>query len=159
LDQVREQSGLNKLPEVLGAEAWRRFAAVNDYIERLHPQEVPEPHWYLMLIAVDSPRQGQGMGGALLKLILDRADRDGVPAYLWTVQPKNVPFYKRYGFRIVTESAEPVAACASGHVNVTPMQRDAVGADGRSEDWRATFEEAASVVQESEHAGHIKLTL
>jgi GNAT superfamily N-acetyltransferase len=102
-----EQSGLNKLPEVLGAEALRRFEAVSDYIERLHPQEVPEPHWYLALIAVDTPRQGQGLGGALLKLILDRADRDRVPAYLWTVQPKNVPFYKRYGFRVVTEAAEP----------------------------------------------------
>jgi ribosomal protein S18 acetylase RimI-like enzyme len=102
-----EQSGLNKVPQVLGAEAWGRFARVSDYIEGLHPREASEPHWYLPLIGVDTPRQGRGTGGALLSLILDRADKDDLPAYLWTVQPKNVAFYKRHGFRVVTEAAEP----------------------------------------------------
>jgi GNAT superfamily N-acetyltransferase len=105
-----EQAGLDRAPEILGAESWARFNTVCDYIEALHPKEVPEPHWYLPLLGVDPRLQGQGVGGALLKVILDRADRDGLPAYLWTAKSHNVGFYQQHGFEVMTEGVEPTSS-------------------------------------------------
>lgn len=104
-----EQAGLDHAPNVLGAAAWARFNSVCDYVEGLHFKEVPELHWYLPLLAVDPRLQGQGAGSALLKVILDRADKDGLPAYLWTAKSRNVPFYQRHGFEVLTEGVEPAS--------------------------------------------------
>jgi len=104
-----EASGLHLVPDMVGIEAWQRFLEVSDYIDRLHPDEAPEPHWYLPLIGVDTPRQGQGLGSALLRVVLDRADAERVPAYLWTVKAKNVAFYEHHGFRVLTAGTEPTS--------------------------------------------------
>jgi GNAT superfamily N-acetyltransferase len=66
-----------------------------------------EPHWYVWLLAVDPQRQGQGVGAALLRLLTTRAAVQNVPVYLWTVQPKSVPFYEHLGFQVVTHAIEP----------------------------------------------------
>jgi ribosomal protein S18 acetylase RimI-like enzyme len=63
-----------------------------------HPSE---PHWYLPMIGVDPARQGQGLGGLLLRHATDICDRDGVPAYLESSNPRNVPLYERHGFEIL----------------------------------------------------------
>ncbi len=73
-------------PEVFGV-----FEAMGIY----HPKE---PHWYLPLIGVDPVHQGQGHGAALLKFALERCDRDRVPAYLESTNPRNISLYKRHGF-------------------------------------------------------------
>ena len=65
---------------------------------RYHPNE---PHWYLPLIGVDPSQQGRGYGAALLRHALARCDRDGVPAYLESTNPKNVPLYERHGFEVL----------------------------------------------------------
>jgi GNAT superfamily N-acetyltransferase len=62
-----------------------------------HPRE---PHWYLPLIGIDPRHQGKGLGGALLAHAIDICDRDGVPAYLESSNPRNVPLYERYGFEV-----------------------------------------------------------
>ena len=104
-----EQAGLDRAPDVLGTAAWARFISVTDYVERLHPKEMPEPHWYLPLLGVDPALQGKGAGSALLRVILDRADTDGLHAYLWTAKARNVPFYQKHGFEVLTEGVEPVS--------------------------------------------------
>ncbi|MGW1891192.1 GNAT family N-acetyltransferase [Streptomyces sp. NPDC002004] len=55
-------------------------------------------HAYLMLIAVDGGRQGQGVGGALIGSVLDRCDDDGLPAYLEASNPRSRRLYERLGF-------------------------------------------------------------
>lgn len=71
-------------------------------IERAHPRE---PHWYLAVLGTDPRHQGRGVGSALLAPILARCDADRVPAYLESSKRSNVPFYERYGFRMVGELA------------------------------------------------------
>ena len=61
-----------------------------------HPHE---PCWFLPLIGVDPARQGQGYGSALLRHALEQCDRDNVPAYLESSNPRNVPLYERHGFQ------------------------------------------------------------
>jgi GNAT superfamily N-acetyltransferase len=63
-----------------------------------HPKE---PCWYLPLIGVDPARQGRGYGSALLRYALEQCDRDGVPAYLESSNPRNVPLYERHGFEVM----------------------------------------------------------
>lgn len=57
-----------------------------------------QPHWYLPLIGVDPARKLRGHGSTLLRHALRRCDRDHMPAYLESSDPKNVPLYERHGF-------------------------------------------------------------
>lgn len=66
-------------------------------IEKKHPRE---PHWYLAFIGTDPEMQGRGLGSALLRPVLDRCDREGMPAYLESSKEANVPFYQRHGFEV-----------------------------------------------------------
>jgi len=69
-------------------------------IEALHPRE---PHWYLELLATDAHLRGRGIGSALLGPGLDRADEEGLPAYLESSKFDNVAFYRRHGFEVLEE--------------------------------------------------------
>lgn len=83
--------------------AGRRLRALRD-IERRHRAEISGPHWSLEVIGVDPARQRTGAGSALIRHILDRADRDGLPAYVITHDAKNVAYYERHGFRLVGDA-------------------------------------------------------
>ncbi len=63
-----------------------------------HPKE---PHWYLPLIGVDPTRQNKGYGAMLMQYALEVCDRDGLPAYLESSNPRNITLYQRHGFEIV----------------------------------------------------------
>lgn len=60
-----------------------------------------EPHWHLGPIAVDQGRQGQGIGGALLREFCSRVDLDTEAAYLETDRNINVVIYQHFGFSTV----------------------------------------------------------
>lgn len=61
-----------------------------------HPEG---PHWYLPLIGVDPIRHGNGLGSALMRHALARADATGLPAYLESSNARNISLYERFGFR------------------------------------------------------------
>jgi GNAT superfamily N-acetyltransferase len=73
--------------------------------EKLHPKE---PHWYLAVIGVEPARQGEGLGGKLLDVVLDRLDGTHVPAYLETSTEGNVAWYRHHGFEL-QEEVRPAA--------------------------------------------------
>ncbi len=60
-----------------------------------------------MLLGVEPALQGQGIGGALIRPILARADEQRVPCYLETYAEGNVRYYARHGFALVTAGVEP----------------------------------------------------
>ena len=66
-----------------------------------HPKD--RPHFYLMTIGVDPKFQGQGLGSALLEATLAKIDAKGLPSYLESSSPKNVPLYQRHGFVVTKE--------------------------------------------------------
>lgn len=105
--EMMEASGLTRLPEAIGADASARFSGVIDFAEAVHHLEMPDPHWYVMVLGVAPEFQGLGYGRALLQPVFDRARAGGVPCYLETTQPKNVRFYEHLGFRVIADSAEP----------------------------------------------------
>jgi GNAT superfamily N-acetyltransferase len=108
-EDALERAGFNRLPDTIGAAAFRRFMGVLDYMEPFHRRDMPRPHWYAMVIGVDPLVKGQGIGGRLLAEVLGRADTDGAPCYLETCQPSNVPFYQKSGFEVLVEGTEPMS--------------------------------------------------
>jgi ribosomal protein S18 acetylase RimI-like enzyme len=53
-----------------------------------HITRVPsEPVWFLDMIGVAASARGAGVGGALIRIGLERARADGVPAWLETGTP------------------------------------------------------------------------
>lgn len=102
--------------EAVAPERQEVLGQLGELMGRYHPTE---PHWYLSMIGVDPSRQGQGLGAALLKAGLQRCDEDGLPAYLESSSPKNVPLYERHGFE-VTGLIKP-----GDHPGLIPMYRAA----------------------------------
>jgi len=72
--------------------------AVFDQMAKYHPSQ---PHWYLPMIGVDPPRQGQGYGSALLSYALKKCDREHALAYLESTNARNIPLYQRHGFEVL----------------------------------------------------------
>jgi GNAT superfamily N-acetyltransferase len=81
-----------------------RLATVLRMIEKRHPKE---PHYYLAVLGVEPEAQGRGFGSALMQPILERCDRERLPAYLESSKRRNVVLYERHGFRVVEELRLP----------------------------------------------------
>lgn len=69
-------------------------------MERHHPTE---PHWYLGILGADPDRRGQGIGSTLMAPMVERCDREGMPAFLESSKEQNLPFYHRFGFEVTDE--------------------------------------------------------
>lgn len=89
--------------------ALERFDRVMSVWGALHERDMSEPHWYLMTLGVDPPRQGHGIGGQLIAPVHARADAAGVPCYLETAKARNLPFYWKHGFEVLVEDTMPDA--------------------------------------------------
>lgn len=62
-----------------------------------------KPHWHLKEIGIAPDFQGKGIGSKMMKFYCDIIDRDSIEAFHETDRPENVPFYERFGFRVVGE--------------------------------------------------------
>ena len=93
--------------EAVAGDDIARATRVMELLDANHPTGVP--HWYLMLFGVIPERQGRGIGSALLRPVLDRADQEGSPAYLEATSRRSRALYERHGF--VTIGELTVADC------------------------------------------------
>jgi ribosomal protein S18 acetylase RimI-like enzyme len=109
-------------PFRFGFGTFSRFMAFMDRMEKLHKRDAPRRHWYLMVLGVDPPRQGQGIGGALMQPVLERADRDRLPCYVETAKEINVSFYQKHGFEVIVEDDLP-----GGGPRFWTMKREPIG--------------------------------
>jgi ribosomal protein S18 acetylase RimI-like enzyme len=81
---------------VLGGPAvlWRSLAADS----RQHKGHPEEDHLYVWMLTVSPAAQRSGVGRALLSTAIERAEAKGVPTYLDTANPANLPYYGSFGF-------------------------------------------------------------
>lgn len=70
-------------------------------LEELHKANVPQPHWYLLMLGVRPCYQSHGVGRFLIQPILEKADRKGIPCYLETSTERAVRFYQQHSFEVV----------------------------------------------------------
>ena len=87
--------------ETVSPEKLEDILLVGLQVDEAHPEFA---HWYLPFFGVDSALQGNGLGGALMKHCLGILDASGLPAYLETSNPRNIPFYERHGFEVTGEA-------------------------------------------------------
>ncbi|MFE9797498.1 GNAT family N-acetyltransferase [Streptomyces goshikiensis] len=67
----------------------------------VHP--TAEEHEYLLMIAVAPGRQGEGLGTELMRPVLERCDREGLPAYLEASSERSKVLYERLGWEVTGE--------------------------------------------------------
>ena len=77
-----------------------RLLKATPALDALHPLE---PHWFLSLLGTEPALQGRGHGGALVRRGLRRAEEDGVGVHLDTDKPRNVEWYRGFGFEVSDE--------------------------------------------------------
>ena len=99
--------GIRSAPLQLGWTGFRRYIAIENYCGEVHKRIVPGMHWYLWGLGVKPSRQGLGIGGMLMQPVLARADTDRLPCYLETTNEKNMPFYEKHGFNVVSDGEVP----------------------------------------------------
>lgn len=99
----------------LGTRTPRMMSAFNA-IEKVHPEA---EHYFLEALGTTQQMQGKGLGSALIRPMLDRCDTEGMPAYLESSNPQNIPFYARHGFEPTGE-----IAVGRGAPTVTAMWRE-----------------------------------
>jgi len=96
-----------------GRQGARRMLPFGRLVDSIHRRLVPYPHWYLQMIGVDPPYQGQGFSSRLLRPMLGRIDREHKPCFLETNTVKNVAIYRRFGFEVISEDRLPGAEVTS----------------------------------------------
>lgn len=101
--------------EILGERA-DHHAAFWGWVEDHQPDE---PMTYLSHIGVAPERQGQGLGGALMRDGLSRADAEGFPVWLETSKATNAAYYEGFGFATMQDEDAP-----GGGPHIWFMRRD-----------------------------------
>ena len=81
-----------------------RAARMGELMSRHH---LREPHWYLAVLGTDPSAQRMGLASAVMQPVLERCDRERVPAYLESSKAANIPFYSKHGFEVVDELQIP----------------------------------------------------
>jgi ribosomal protein S18 acetylase RimI-like enzyme len=81
-----------------------RALEVLDAERRKH---MPGEFWYLEALGVAPSRQGRGIGGRLMAPVLALADAARLPCYLETETERNVTFYQKFRFRVMSRLEFP----------------------------------------------------
>jgi ribosomal protein S18 acetylase RimI-like enzyme len=63
---------------------------------------------YLMVLGVAPAHQRRGLGGRLLRALIQEGEREGRALYLETETEENVALYQKYGFRVLKSPRLPV---------------------------------------------------
>ena len=111
--------GVHVSPLQFGWAGLRRFMAVAAYTDAIHMRVAWGQHWYLWALGVDPSYQGRGIGGVLIQPVLARANATRLPCYLETENKRNVAFYQKYGFEVISEGEVP-----NGGLRVWAMLRE-----------------------------------
>ena len=96
---LQELRTLPRILAVTGLARFSRMAAMRAMMDQHHPKS--PPHAYLWFVGARPEAQGLGVGSRLLAHGLARIDQQGLPAYLESSSPANVPLYRRHGFEVV----------------------------------------------------------
>ncbi|MFB8392733.1 GNAT family N-acetyltransferase [Streptomyces yangpuensis] len=100
---VPDAETVRELQDILGD----RAGLFREAVEEAAKHSPAEPHWYLAVIGADPAARGQGHGAALLRSGLAQADAAGLPVYLESSKPDNLPFYEHFGFTVLGEARLP----------------------------------------------------
>ncbi|MEU5392107.1 GNAT family N-acetyltransferase [Streptomyces tibetensis] len=115
-DGATEDEGPAQVREAVDPDN-ERIEMIGRLTAAIHP--TGRPHEYLWMIGVAPGRQGEGLGTALIEAVLDRCDREALPAYLEASSARSRKLYERLGF----EPVGPVLDLPDGPA-MWPMWRE-----------------------------------
>ena len=91
----------------MGIASMRRFNTMYSAVSPMNKRVVSEPHWVLVFLGIDPDMQGQGLGGTLIRPVLEIADGEGRNCFLESANERNLSFYRRHGFEVKEEVQVP----------------------------------------------------
>jgi ribosomal protein S18 acetylase RimI-like enzyme len=115
LDERAGASFATLLRKLIGSDADERLTGFAK-MQEVHPHD---SHFYLFSLGTHAEHQGQGLGAQVVAPVLQICDAQGLPAYLESSNPRNIPFYQRHGFELRGE-----LLLAEGGPSLSTMWRD-----------------------------------
>jgi GNAT superfamily N-acetyltransferase len=76
----------------------RRFSLAINVQRAMAMRHLREPHFYVRTVGVRTALQGRGLGSALMRPTLERADSAGLPTYIEASSERSAALYERLGF-------------------------------------------------------------
>lgn len=84
----------------------KKIMNFNSFVDAHTHKNIKQPYWHISPICVSTQKQGNGYGSALIQYSLDYI-KDECPCFLETQHPRNVSFYKKCGFQLVSDVKLP----------------------------------------------------
>jgi GNAT superfamily N-acetyltransferase len=98
LPSVRTLFRLAPGPVLAGPAVLARALGAQRVFERGYPEH---DAFVVVIFGIKRAHQRRGLGRRLMTEALARADEDQVPAFLWTSNPDNLPYYRSHGYEVV----------------------------------------------------------
>jgi len=105
-----EASGMHQMSGLIGDDAYQRYREVVGREWQARERDMTGACWYLFLLGVEPSRQRRGLGGAMMRPVLERARVEQVACYLETENQRNVAFYLKQGFEMIVNGEEAGAS-------------------------------------------------
>jgi len=91
----------------LGAKPMKKAEIAMEFMENTHKELIKEPHYHLALVGVEPKLQRTGIGTELMHAILNKFSEENMKCFLDTQDKQNIDYYKRFGFKLITERQYP----------------------------------------------------
>jgi GNAT superfamily N-acetyltransferase len=105
---LKQQQKKAFLKDELGEGALAIYLEITGFMASKADELIAPDAWYLSIVGLKPEFQGKGLGGGLIKPILDKTDQQNLTTYLETFTPANISFYKRIGYETTASFIEPV---------------------------------------------------
>ena len=102
--QLRSLFTMSPGPILAGPAVLSRSLRAERHFEKAEPDY---DHFLVWMFAIRPAYQRQGLGRRLMGEALGVADEAGVPAYLYTSNSDNLPYYRSHGYAVTGQSTLP----------------------------------------------------
>jgi ribosomal protein S18 acetylase RimI-like enzyme len=102
--QMRSLITMSPGPILAGPAVLSRSLRAERHFEKAEPDY---DHFLVWMFGIQPAYQRQGLGRRLMGEALALADESGVPAYLYTSNSDNLPYYRSHGYEVTGESTLP----------------------------------------------------
>jgi ribosomal protein S18 acetylase RimI-like enzyme len=93
------RSGAFFLSMKIGNES-KKFKVLSDAVEEAKKTLDLDPYIHLLIMGVSQDYQGKGLGGTLVRALIEKSESENKPIYLETQKEDNIHFYEKYGFDV-----------------------------------------------------------
>jgi ribosomal protein S18 acetylase RimI-like enzyme len=93
------RSGAFLLSMKIGSES-KKFKVLSDAVEEAKKSLHLDPYIHLLIMGVSQNYQGKGLGGKLVRALIEKSELKNKPIYLETQKEDNIYFYEKYGFAV-----------------------------------------------------------